>query len=365
MRSVNPTQKKVPNRTWQGRLGTLGKQLIVSEYFVVLLAGLLFVVVWPFIPRLASPQNLANIASNIWPLLAIAVGQTLVLIVAGIDLSQIAVIAVTSVLGGAVMTGAANPVLFDQTPLWGVLLSEQGGILSGSPLAVPVAIFVMLVVGAFIGFLNGVVIARAKVPPFMMTLISLIFFSSLAVYLTRAENIANLPSSFTALGDGTLLPFISYSALISLGLALVVGFMLARTVFGRWIYAVGQNPRAAVISGVPTARITILVYTLSAFCATIGGVLYSARLGLGRPGFGQGFDLLLDVIGATVIGGTSLFGGRGKILWTVFGVLLFVLLTNVLNLLNLSYFTVNIVKGSFILAAALLDVARKRLLAVA
>lgn len=364
MRSVNPNQS-VRGNTWQSRFATLLKQLIVSEYFVVLLAGLLFVGLLPFVPRLASPQNLVNIASNIWPLLAIAVGQTLVLIIAGIDLSQIAVIAVTSVLGGALMTGAANPVLFNQSPLWGFLLTEQGGVLSGNPFAVPVALLVMLVVGTFIGFLNGVVIARANVPPFMMTLISLIFFSSLAVYLTRAENIANLPPSFLALGRGTLLSFISYPALISLGLALVVGLTLARTVFGRWIYAVGQNPKAAVISGVPTARITILVYMLSAFCATIGGILYSARLGLGRPGFGQGFDLLLDVIGATVIGGTSLFGGRGKILWTVFGVLLFVLLTNVLNLMNLSYFTVNIVKGSFILAAALLDVARKRLLAVA
>ena len=354
-----------PPRTRRERFSDWGRRLIVSEYFVLLLVGLLFVVLWPIIPRLASPQNLANIASNVWPLLAIAVGQTVVLITAGIDLSQIAVIAVTSVLGGAVMTGAANPVLFDKSPLWGVLLFENGGVLSGSPLAVPVALLVMLAVGALIGFINGVVIAKAKVPPFMMTLISLIFFSSLAVYFTRAENISNLPRGFTALGGDNLVPFISYPLLISLGLALVVGGLLGRTPFGRWVYALGQNPKAAVISGVPTGRVLILVYMLSAVCATVGGMLYSARLGLGRPGFGQGFDLLLDVIGATVIGGTSLFGGRGKILWTVFGVLLFVLLTNALNLLNLSYFTVNIVKGSFILFAALLDVARRRFLAAA
>ena len=354
-----------PPRTRLERLGNWGRRLIVSEYFVLLLAGGLFLALWPFIPRLASPQNLGNIASNVWPLLAIAVGQTLVLITAGIDLSQIAVIAVTSVLGGAVMTGAANPVLFDQSPLWGVLLFEGGGVLSGSPLAVPVALLVMLIVGALIGLLNGVVIAKAKVPPFMMTLISLIFFSSLAVFFTRAENISNLPGGFTALGGGELLPFVSYPLLISLGLAVAVGLLLGRTPFGRWVYAIGQNPKAAAISGVPTGRVLVLVYTLSAVCATVGGMLYSARLGLGRPGFGQGFDLLLDVIGATVIGGTSLFGGRGKVLWTVFGVLLFVLLTNALNLLNLSYFTVNIVKGSFILFAALLDVARRRFLAAA
>ena len=349
----------------QNRLGTLARRLIVSEYFVLLLAALLFIVLLPFIPRIASVRNLVNIASNMWPLLAIAVGQTVVLITAGIDLSQIAVIAVTSVLGGALMTSAANPVLFEQSPLWGVLLTEQGGLLSGSPLAVPLALLAMLVIGALIGLINGLFIARANIPPFMMTLISLIFFSSLAVYFTRAENISNLPQSFLILGRNTTIPFLSYPLLISLGLALVVGLLLRRTAFGRWVYALGQNPKAAVISGVPTVRVTVLVYMLSAVCATVGGILYSARLGLGRPGFGQGFDLLLDVIGATVIGGTSLFGGRGRVLWTVFGVLLFVLLTNALNLLNLSYFTVNIVKGSFILLAALLDVARRRLLAAA
>jgi ribose/xylose/arabinose/galactoside ABC-type transport system permease subunit len=146
-------------------LATFGRRLIVSEYFVVLLAALLFVILWPIIPRIASPQNLANLASNVWPLLAIAVGQTLVLIVAGIDLSQIAVVALTSVLGGAVMTQAANPVLFGQTPLWGLLLSEGGGVLSGSPLAVPVALVVMLGVGSLIGLFNGVLIAFAGFHP--------------------------------------------------------------------------------------------------------------------------------------------------------------------------------------------------------
>lgn len=347
------------------RLAQLGRRLIVSEYFVLLLTVVLFLVLWPFIPRLASSQNLANILSNVWPLLAIAVGQTLVLITAGIDLSQIAVIGLTSTLGGMLMTTAANPVLFSQTPLWGVLLTENGGVLSGSPAAVPVALFVLLFVAALIGFTNGWIIAKAKVPAFIMTLVSLIFFSSFAVYLTRAENIANLPEGFLILGRGEVVPFLTYPLLISLTLTVFVAILLQRTVFGRWLYAVGRNPKAAEISGVPTVRVIALTYMLSAVCAAVGGVLYSARLGLGRPGFGQGFDLLLDVIGATVIGGTSLYGGRGKIMWTVYGVLLFVLLSNALNLMNLTYFTVNIVKGAFILGAALLDVARRRLSAAA
>lgn len=337
----------------------------MSEYFVLLLTVILFLVLWPFIPRLASPQNLANILSNVWPLLAIATGQTLVLITAGIDLSQIAVIGLTSTLGGMLITAAANPVLFSQTPLWGVLFSEGGGVLSGSPLGVVLALLVIFVVAALIGLMNGWIIAKANVPAFIMTLVSLIFFSNVAVYLTRAENIANLPAGYLILGRGELLPFLTYPFLISGALTLLVALLLQRTVFGHWLYAIGRNPRAAKISGVPTVRVVALTYMLSAVCAAVGGVLYSARLGLGRPGFGQGFDLLLDVIGATVIGGTSLYGGRGKVMWTVYGVLLFVLLTNALNLMNLTYFTVNIVKGAFILSAALLDVARRRLLAVA
>ncbi len=337
------------------------QRILVSEYFVLLLALLLFAVLAPFVPRFASLRNLANVASNAWPLLAIAVGQTLVLIIAGIDLSQIAVIAVSSVLGGMIMTGAANPVLFDKTPLWGILFSESGGLLANTPWAVPVGLLMMFAAGATIGLVNGVAIAKAKLPPFMMTLITLLFFSSFAVYLTRAENISNLPPTFTVLGGTRASPWLGYPLLVSGGLALLVHLLLGRTVFGRWLYAVGLNREAARISGVPVGRVIITTYVLSALCATVGGVLYSARLGMGRPGFGEGFDLLLDVIGATVIGGTSLFGGQGKVLWTVFGVLLFVLLTNALNLLNLSYFTVNIVKGAFILLAALLDVTRRRL----
>ena len=144
-------------------------------------------------------------------------------------------------------------------------------------------------------------------------------------------------------------------------LAIAAQWLLSRTVLGRWFYAVGANVRTATVSGVPVVRVIVIAYILSGVFATIGSVFYSARLAAGRPTLGA--TLLLDVVGATVIGGTSLFGGKGKIMWTVFGVLFFVLLDNSLNLLNLSYFWVQIVKGSVILLAAALDVARTRLLA--
>ena len=336
------------------------RKLLLSEYFVLYLSIIYFLVLWPFIPRIASPQNLGNIFSNMWPLLAVAIGQTFVLIVAGIDLSQPSIMALASVVGASVMTTQLDPVLFEKSPLWGVVFTEAGGLLAGSFVAVPVAIFAMLLVGVLIGWFNGTAVARLKMPPFMVTLVGMMFFSAFAIYLVKSENIIHLPESYVLLGQGQI-SFIPYSFFIVGALAIAAQWLLSRTVLGRWFYAVGTNMRTATVSGVPVVRVIVIAYILSGVFATIGSVFYSARLAAGRPTLGA--TLLLDVVGATVIGGTSLFGGKGKIMWTVFGVLFFVLLDNSLNLLNLSYFWVQIVKGSVILLAAALDVARTRLLA--
>ena len=265
--------------------------------------------------------------------------------------------ATASVAGGLVMATELNPVVFEKTPMWDVLLSPAGGVLAESGWVVPVGVVVMLGVGLVIGWLNGVAVARFKMPPFMVTLVTMIFFSAFAIYLTRSENLAIYRDGFVALGRGGL-GFIPYTLLIAGGLAIVAHFVLDRTVLGRWFYAIGRSMRTSRVSGVPTERVIILAYVFSGFCAAVAAVLYSARLEAGRPTLGG--SLLLDIIGATVIGGTSLFGGKGKVLWTVYGVLFFVLLANTLNLLNLSYFTIDIVKGGVILLAALLDVLRNR-----
>jgi ribose/xylose/arabinose/galactoside ABC-type transport system permease subunit len=230
-----------------------------------------------------------------------------------------------------------------------------------------------------IGLVNGYFIARFKLPSFMMTLVTLMFFSSAAIWVTQSQNIVNLPDQFTTLGKGDIvsvyfgekatpeikrrdiLPFVTYPMVITLGLAIVAHLLLSRTAFGRQVYAVGNNPKAAAISGVPVRRVIVLVFVIAGFCAAVAAILYSARLEGGRPTIGGG-SALLDIIGATVIGGTSLSGGKGKIAWTLVGVLFFVLLSNTLNYMRLSAFHIDIVKGAIILAAALLDVLRSRLL---
>lgn len=349
---ANPTQG-LPRR--------LAHRAMTSEHFVLILTAVMFVILLPVIPRLAAPANLSNVLSNFWPLLVIAVGQTYVMIVGGIDLSQISIIAVTSVMGAAVMTMGLDPVIFEKTVLWGLVYDETGGVFSGHVLSVPLALTVMVVIGALMGAFTGWIIATFDLPAFMMSLVALLFFSALAVYLTRSENVVNLPPAYSAIAGKGIGGFFSWSALIALVVVGIAHFGLSRTVFGAWLYATGMNPDAARISGVPVRRVVTLAFVISGVCAAIGSILYSARLDMGRPAFGDNLNLLLDVVGATVIGGTSLMGGSGKILWTVYGVLLFTLLSNALNLLNLSFFTVFIVKGCVILIAAWLDVRRREL----
>lgn len=343
-----------------GRALRLLRRILLSENFVLYLTILYLAVLYLFMPYIANSRNLANLASNTWPLLALVLGQMFVLILGGIDLSQTSIMALTSVVGGMLMTTQLDPTLFEKSPLWGILLSSEGSPISGTLLAVPVGILAMLVVGSLVGLLNGVAVAKFRMPAFMVTLVSMMFFSGLAIYLTKSENILYLPDGFKAIGSGGLGP-VPYAFLVVFALGGVAHALLRHTVLGHWFYAVGKSVRTSVVSGVPTDRVIILGYVISGFCAAVASILYSARLENARPTLGQ--NLLLDVIGAAVIGGISLFGGKGKVSWAVFGVLFFVLLANSLSMMAIPFYVEHVVKGSVILLAALLDVTRTRLLA--
>jgi ribose/xylose/arabinose/galactoside ABC-type transport system permease subunit len=354
------------------------RRFLFSEYFVLYISIAYFLILTPFIKTLYQPRNMTNMLENVWPLLAIATGQTIVLLIGGIDLSQTSIMAITSVAGGVIMSEKVDPMLFSKSPLWGTFLSENGGLLHGYAYSWVVAVLVMPAIGLLIGLLNGIAVYKFNMPPFMVTLVSMSFFSAVAIYLVKSENIRSLPEAYINLGKGDLisiyvgekvkdisrrdiLSFVTYPMLIAAALAFVMNLILTRTVFGRYVYAVGTNRRAARVSGVPTGRTVIMVYMFSGFCAAVASILYSARLEGGRPTLGD--NLLLSVVGATVIGGTSLFGGKGKVKWTFFGVIFFVLLENSLTKMNLSAFYIDVVKGSVILLAALVDVTRTRLMA--
>ena len=311
------------------------RHLLQSEHLPLALCVLYFIALAPFAEGFASAENLGNLLAAMLPLLVLATGQTVVMIAAGIDLAATSVIALASVCGAMVMT-------------------SDGGWLAGSPLAVPVAVMLMLAVGAGVGAVHGALITRLRLPPFIVTLTGMMFFSGVAVWLTRSKSIGLLPESFLRIG-GT--PWIA--ALVA---ALAVGaahLLLTRTLFGRWLFAVGHNPQTARISGVPVNRVLRLAYIGAGLAAGLGAVLITGRLESGSPIHWQ--KNLLDIIGATVIGGTSLYGGKGKVLWTLYGVLFLTLIDNSLNLLNLSYFSIMMVKGGVILLASLLDAVRNQM----
>jgi ribose/xylose/arabinose/galactoside ABC-type transport system permease subunit len=313
-----------------------GRRFLGSEYAVLLLSAATVVVLAPLLPGWLSSENASNLVAGMLPLLVVAVGQTLVLITAGIDLSVTATIGLASVAGAFVMNG-------------------ETGWLGGSALATPAGILVMLAVGAGVGAVNGAAVAALRLPAFIVTLTTQMFVGGLSVWLVQSKSISGLPAAFTAVGARTEL-----SLSVALAVAAAAHVTLNRTLGGRWLYAVGHNPRAAALSGVPVARVTALAYVASGLCGAVAAILYTGGLQAASPVHGQ--RILLDVIGATVIGGTSLFGGRGKVTGTVFGVLFLALLDNGLNWLSLSDFTIKMVKGGVILASALLDTIRHRLL---
>lgn len=334
-----------------------GVKLIMSEYFILILSITYFFIIATIVPTMFRPNNLRNIFSNMWPLFSIAIGQTFVLLLGGIDLSQTSVMGLTSVIGAAFMTKGANPSVLGKSPLWGWFLTETGGPLINMPdLTITfIGIVIMLLVGTLIGLINGTLVSRFRMPPFMVTLISQMFFSALAIYITRSQNIIFLPSPFEDLGSFAI-SFFPYSFFVSLILAIVAHIILTYTLRGKYIYATGANIKAATISGVSTHKTTVFVYSFSGFCAAVGSVLYSARLMMGRPTLGA--TVLMDIMAATVIGGTSLAGGKGKVTWTLYGVLFYTILSTSLQQLKLDNFTIDIVKGIIILLAAALDAVR-------
>lgn len=313
---------------------------LASDQWVLYLSVVYFLVFWAITPRLASASNVGNIFSNMLPLIVVAVGQTFVLITGGIDLSATSIIALASVVGAQAMT-------------------TDGGALGGLLLAAPAGVLLMAGVGASIGLFNGLCVTRLKMPPFIVTLTGMMFFGGLAIWLTQSKPIYNLPSAFNAIAKNSLL-FVPHALLLSGAVAAAAHVILSRTLLGRWLYAVGTNAKTSVISGVPVGRAVVAAYVISGACAGLAAVLYTGRLETGSPVLGQ--RILLDVIGACVIGGTSLFGGKGRVAGTIFGVLFITLIDNSLNMLGLSYFTIMIVKGAVILIAALGDVTRARYL---
>ncbi|NRG43048.1 ABC transporter permease [Rathayibacter sp. VKM Ac-2835] len=302
-------------------------QNLLIRYAMVLV---LLVVIAYFMYRSArfgTVDNVTTILIAAAPFALIALGQTLVILTGGIDLSVGSVIALSS------MSGALAAKSFPDQ-IW-------------------IALIVSVLVGLIAGSVNGFVISKINVPPFIATLGMLTLASGLAYVVGNGAPINGLPASFGAIANTQILGLTIPVILMIVG---IVGFgiIMRRTAFGMRIYAVGGNPLAAQIAGVKTGGVLFSVYAISGALAGLSGVMLASRVISGSPTLGQGYEL--DAIAAVVIGGASLLGGRGTVWGTALGLLLIQTLNNGLDILTVPAYWQDVIKGVLIVAAVAVDV---------
>ena len=305
---------------------------IISRLGLVLVVVLFGIIMTFLSPVFLSFANFQNLLIQSTVLAILALGQTFVIMTKGIDLS----------VGGIMAVSAAV----------GLGLSVDGGV----PVVLGIAI--AIAIGALAGLLNGFAVTRLGITPLIVTLAMLGMTRGAVFVYTNGANVTPIPDILTAFGRGRFLN-LPTSVWLLLILAVVAHLVLARTTFGRSVYATGGNEVAARVAGIPTARIITLCYVISGIMAAIAGLVLTARLESAGPRAGAGIEL--TVIAACVIGGTSLFGGQGSIAGTLLGVVLISLVSNAVNLLGVPPAWDELVRGLVIFFAALVDVYRRKL----
>ncbi len=288
-----------------------------------------------------TEENLMNILRQISINVCLSIGMTLVILTGGIDLSVGSVLAFT----GAVMAGLLKNGIEMPTYNTFIEFTPSGAIGAG------------LLVGLLLGLFNGVMITRFRIPPFVATLGMLSVARGLTKLWTGGFPITGLGKTFGFIGAGMPLG-VPTPVWISAALVVAFYFVSRETRLGRYVYAVGGNERAALLSGVRINRVKLAVYSLAGLLSAVAGLIATARIDSATPIAGFGYEL--DSIAAVVIGGTSLSGGRGSILGTVIGCLIIGVLNSGLNVLGVSPFWQEVVKGLVILAAVAIDRMRAR-----
>lgn len=297
---------------------------------ILMVLILLIVLMSIFAPNFNRVDNLLNIARSISVNAILAAGLTFVILTGGIDLSVGSIVAVSGVV--AVIAAIA-----------------------GVP--APVAVVIGMAVGGACGLVNGVLTAYLALAPFIVTLGTMTFLRGLAYTITNGQPIVSSDLNFKDLGNGYLLG-IPVPVIAMVAVFLVAWFVLERTRYGRHVYAVGGNAQAARLAGVQVNRIILSVYVVAGICAGLAGVIFAARVISAQPTAGTGYEL--DAIAAVVLGGTSLVGGRGRIVGTLIGAVILGVLTTGLILLNVQFFTQLLIKGVVIILAVAIDSLKQR-----
>ena len=289
-------------------------------------------------PNFLTSDNLINVANRIAVIAIIAIGMTMVIITAGIDLSVGSLIALSSVCAT-------------------LLIERFGGAESAGTMSLVLCSLGGIAVCALAGLFSGIMVTAFKIPSFIVTLAMMLIASGAAYKLTGGESVGRLPVAFMWLGRGAKLG-IPNAVILMIAVYLIAHVVMSRTTLGRYIYAVGGNPEAARLSGVPVRRILLFVYTASGALAGLGGIITASMFKSGDPKYGPLAELY--VIAAVVVGGTSLSGGEGKVLGTLIGALIIAVIENGMNLTNVESYTQKIVLGAVILGAVLLDTLKKK-----
>lgn len=331
------------------------KKRQTRAYWIRVAAAIGLLVVIAILVNIASngaflrPGNIISVLRQITYGCILAVGETFVIITAGIDLSIGSLVS----LSGVVMAMFANAMGFGGLPL------------------IVATLCVGLALGAAAGFVNAVPVVKLNLPPFITTLAMMLIAEGLSFKLSHGSPVALNTTDFQSTGIGFFLgplfkslhlPGLPNPVIWMLVILIATSILLMRTKFGRYVFALGGNEEAARLAGVNVARVKTLVYVISGMCSAVAGFLYMALFGTGSPNIGVSGDEMLEAIAAVVVGGTSLMGGRGTIVGTFFGALLIGMLYNVMNLIGIESYTQKIVLGAVILLAVVIDELRKRYL---
>jgi ribose transport system permease protein len=287
-------------------------------------------------PYFGTPDNFRNIMTQVTINIIISVGMTFVILIGGIDLSVGSVLALCGVLAGTIITNKSFPT-------WEAIL---------------LSILASLGIGIFCGFLNGWITERWKIPPFITTLGMMNIARGAALQLTQARVIYNFPKSFDNFGSIQILNLIPLIFIIALTLVIFGSFILKSTVFGRFVFTIGNNEEAVRLSGHNTSIYRIITFMICGLMVGIAAILYNARLTIADSAIGSGFEL--NAIAAVIIGGTSFSGGKGSMLGTFLGACLMGVLNNGLLLLGVSDFVRQMFTGLVIVIAVIMDTYRAK-----
>ena len=289
-------------------------------------------------PTFLLPGNLRNVANQIVVIAIIAVGMTMVIITAGIDLSVGSLIALSAV-----------------TAAW--IIRWMGGTEATVPEMILASLAAILMCG-LVGLFSGFTVTQFNVPPFIATLGIMQVASGLAYIISSGESIYEIPDAFTWLGRGADLFSLPNAVVLMIVIYALAHILMTHTTLGRYIYAVGGNPEAARLSGIRVKWVLLFVYTMSGLMAGLGGIIQASQLKSGAPTYGLLYELY--VIAAVVVGGTSLSGGQGKIMGTLIGAFIIGVIQNGMNLTGVESYTQKVVLGFVILGAVLLDMLKKK-----